>query len=243
MTRPAHHLRLHGFTLVELLVALLVMSILALVSWQGIDGMARSQAQAKERSDQVFALQTALLQWQTDLDNWLEQPPPAAVEGQAANPLAAKTIEFDGRVLRITRQMPASVGSVGLVQDVRVVAWGVRVVDTPQGIKRTWLRWVSDPVRNKSEWQAAWEQAGRWGQNAGDNDRARESVIAAIDEWQIFYFRNDSWSNPQSSDASGTQDTTAPSGVRLVLTLSSGQSIAGSITRDWASGTLGGGKS
>jgi general secretion pathway protein J len=225
-----------GFTLVELLVALFVMSILALISWQGIDSMARSQAASKERSEQVFALQTALLQWQTDLDNWLEQPDSG---GGQPNPQAAKTIDFDGRILRITRSMPASVGSAGMLKDVRVVAWGSRLVDTPQGVKRSWLRWVSGPISNKAEWQTAWEQASRWGQNPSDADRARESVVAAIDEWQVFYFRDDAWTNPQSSNASTSQDT-LPGGVRLVLQLSPGQAISGSITRDWARGTLGG---
>ena len=38
-----------GFTLVELLVAIAVMALLAIVSWRGLDGMARSEQQARAR--------------------------------------------------------------------------------------------------------------------------------------------------------------------------------------------------
>ena len=34
-----------GFTLVELLVALFAMALLAIMSWRGLDGMTRAQAQ------------------------------------------------------------------------------------------------------------------------------------------------------------------------------------------------------
>ena len=72
--------KVHGFTLVEVLVALLVMSIMAVLSWQGIDGMVRANQQHRDRSDDVAAIQTALLQWKTDLDHLIDatQTPPGA---------------------------------------------------------------------------------------------------------------------------------------------------------------------
>ena len=39
-----------GFTLVELLVAIAVMALLAIASWRGLDGMARSQQLTRERT-------------------------------------------------------------------------------------------------------------------------------------------------------------------------------------------------
>ena len=39
--------RQRGFTLVELLVALMVMALLAVLSWRGLDGMTRAQTQTQ----------------------------------------------------------------------------------------------------------------------------------------------------------------------------------------------------
>ena len=80
-----------GFTLIELLVAIAVMALLALMSWRGLDGMARAQAHNRERGDAVLDLQTTLAQWGADLD--------AVVQ------LAQTSrIDWDGRVLRLTRR-------------------------------------------------------------------------------------------------------------------------------------------
>ena len=57
-----------GFTLVELMVAIVVMALLALLSWRGLDGMTRVQSQTQTHTDSVLALQAGLAQWQTDLD-------------------------------------------------------------------------------------------------------------------------------------------------------------------------------
>ena len=212
-----------GFTLVELLVALFIMALLAGLSWRGIDGMARAQATSRARADQVATLSTALAQWQTDLDHLQE------IAGQP-------TLDYDGRVLRMTRIYDKA--------DLRVVGWAKRVVDG----QLRWLRWQSDALRTRPELQTAWAQAQRWGQNPGEAERQNETSIAAIDDWQIFYFRNDTWTNPQSSSGSGA-DAAAPAsaaplpdGVRLVLGLSAGQPVSGNITRDWVRPIIGGGK-
>ena len=60
--------RAAGFTLVELLVAIAVMALLAIMSWRGLDGMARAQEQTRARSDDLLVMQAALSQWAADLD-------------------------------------------------------------------------------------------------------------------------------------------------------------------------------
>lgn len=206
-----------GFTLIELLVAIFVMSILAVLSWQGIDGMVRSQAASRERTDYIATMQTALAQWQTDLDQIVETRQVSAVD-------------FDGRVLRITRRY--SDGAT------RVVGWARRNVD---GQVR-WLRWQSSALQTRADLQAAWLQVQRWGQNPGDAERAAEVTVAHIDEWQIFYFRNNAWTNPLSADGASNAAAvvTVPDGIRLVLRLSPGQPLAGELTRDWARPIVGG---
>jgi general secretion pathway protein J len=49
MNAPRRPAAERGFTLVEVLVALVVMAVLASMAWQGIDGIARSRTIADER--------------------------------------------------------------------------------------------------------------------------------------------------------------------------------------------------
>ncbi len=210
-----------GFTLVELLVAIAVMALMAILSWRGLDGMSRAQTQTLARSDEVLVLQAGLAQWKADLD--------AMAEGPQIN-----SLDWDGRVLRITRR-----GSAGPSDGMRVAAWARR-----NDAGGNWLRWQSPPLTSLGDWQTYWAQAQNWAQNAGDEDKKREVAIIALEEWQIFYFRGGTWSNPLSSDGPANETQSGlPDGVRAVLTLPPGQAIAGRLTLDWARPTVGGGKS
>ena len=207
--------RARGFTLIELLVALAVMALLAILSWRGLDGMARAEAQTRQRADDLLVLQASLAQWRTDLD--------ALASGNAPSAL-----DWDGRVLRLTRR-GASLGD-GL----RVVAW-TRRADGAGGL---WQRWQSPALRSHEAWQQAWSAAQAWGQG---EDRARQVSLLPLADWQIFYFRGDAWSHPLSSD--GSTSSALPEGVRLVLSLPPGQAVHGQLTLDWVSPIVGGGKS
>jgi len=219
----AHGLR--GFTLIELLVAIGLMALMAALSWRGIDGMVRAQTQMRQHADDVLALQAALAQWGADLDALAAQPHTAS-------------LDWDGRALRILRRSRTNPG-----EGLRVVAWARRDV---AGAGQ-WLRWQSRPVTTRGELQLAWQQAAAWAQNPGVQERQREVRIAPLDQWQVFYYRNDAWSNPLSSAGSASAVATpsvdpVPEGIRLVLTLSAGQAISGVVTRDWLRPTVGGGK-
>ena len=215
-----------GFTLVELLVALVVMALLALLSWRGLDGMTRVQGQTQSHTDGVLALQAGLAQWQTDLDALALQANVPGVSG----------LNYDGSALRLTRRY-AEEGGTG--DSIRVVAWSQRAVEN----KTTWLRWQSEPLKTRAELQSAWQQALTWSKEGNEADRKREVAVAAIEKWQMLYYVNDAWVNALSSgavDATGT--ATVPDGIRLVLTLAQGQALVGNITRDWGRPTLGGGR-
>ena len=205
-----------GFTLIELLVAVGLMALMAGLSWRGLDGMIRAQSQMRQHADEVLTLQAGLDQWGADLNGLSLQP-------------NLTSLDWDGRALRILRRS-ASTASEGL----RVVAWTRRVIDG-QG---QWLRWQSPALITRGEVQSAWQQAALWAQTPGADETRREVRIAALDQWQIYYFRGDAWSNPQSSAG----NTLIPDAVRLVLTLAPGQAISGSVTRDWLRPTVGAGK-
>jgi len=220
-----------GFTLIELLVAISLMALMAVLSWRGLDGMTRAQAQLRQHSDEVLALQAGLAQWAADLDALAPQP-------------NTPTLDWDGRALRIVRRGTATPG-----EGLSVVAWSRRSIDgTGQ-----WLRWQSPPLTTRGELQLAWQKAAQWAQNPGDEDRKREVRIVSLDRWQVFYYRGDAWSNPLSSEGAATAARAAtdplvpvvpvvPDGIRLVLSLTPGQAITGTLTRDWLRPTLGGGK-
>ena len=93
-----------GFTLIEVLVALVIMATMAVMSWRGIDALLKSRDIAQTHLDQTVRLQTVLAQWEQDLR--------ALQDSHVAAPLS-----FDGGSLRITRSQPLGM---------QVVAWTVR---------------------------------------------------------------------------------------------------------------------
>jgi general secretion pathway protein J len=225
--------RRKGFTLIELLVALFALALLAALSWRGLDGMVRTRQQTEARADEMLALQTGLAQWAADLDAIVQFP-------------ATTALDWNGRVLRLTRQASGP-GADGAL----VVAWTRR-----QG---RWLRWQSPPVATRGDLETAWVLADQWSQNASEAMRRQEVDVVPLEEWQVFYYRSDAWTNPLSSGATLTPATgtgalaaagtgqvatnVLPDGVRLVLQLPGGRAISGRLVRDWIRPTLGGGKS
>ena len=181
--------RIRGFTLVEMLVSLFVLALLAALSWRGLDGMVKARQQTEAHADEVLALQTGLAQWTADLDAIATFPP-------------TQGLNWNGRVLRLTRQ-----SSLSASDGVRVVGWTLR--------EGQWRRWQSQPVYTRGELDAAWNEADLWAQNPSDAMRQREVAITPLADWQIFYFRDNAWTNPQSTDAgsattvTGTTTTTS----------------------------------
>lgn len=210
--------RYSGFTLVELLVALAAMALLSIMSWRGIDGMLRAQESTREQGEQAAVLQTVLAQWNADL--------------AALMPLEKmQALDWDGQVLRMTRKSSAPV-DLGAI----VVAWSRRSV---QG-QMQWLRWQSPPVRTAMEWNEAWNQASLWGRNPSTAQMASETVLLPLDQWRVYYYRGNAWTNPQSSEQSNSGSASAatslpalPDGVRIELSLPQGRSMNGRLTVDW----------
>jgi len=234
-----------GFTLVELLVALVVMVIMTGLSWQGMDVMLKSRELTRTRVDEISALQTAVRQWNADLDAMH----PVAINGGAAivlNPFnnspvptfnatlnpnpsvnsAAPTasaqvmsVDWDGRVLKILRRSstPTSSGSDG---GLNVVGWTVR--------ENMWVRWQSPDLIRTTDLLNAWEQVTLWAQNPGSDSAQFETSLMRSNGWHIYYFRENAWSNALSSAG------TSPNGFNAQP--SSLQGVGG--TNAYLAGTL-----
>ena len=123
---PRARRRAGGFTLVEVLVALLVMALLAGLSWQALDGVLRSRDDSRQVIDRTVRLSTVITQWEQDL---------AALH----ETLAVPALSFDGQTLRLTRRAEGGV---------MLVAWSVR--------GGQWQRWTTPPVVRTGELQDAW---------------------------------------------------------------------------------------
>ncbi len=209
-------IKVGGFTLIELMVAIAAMALLALMSWRGLDGMTRAQSLNKDRGNAVLTLQTTLSQWGADLD-------------AIVAPSQIQPISWNGRVLRLTRR-----SANGARPALQVVAWTVRT-EAGSGVTggTRWRRWQSPDVDTRAGWQQAWDQASAWAQDgAGSTIGGGEVALMPVDACELFYFNGTGWINAVA-DGGSPGSFVIPEGVRLVLTLPPGPGLAGVLTRDW----------
>ena len=214
-----------GFTLVEVLVAVAILSMLTLMAWRAIDALSRTEQITRERSADLAALQAGLNQWATDLDHLTD-----------TNLLPA--FDHNGRTTRLIRRSvhDSALQSPGL----QVVAWTVR--------EGRWWRWVAPPQLTSANLQTAWDAAAQWGQRSSDADLPLQVAVVPASGWQVYVYRDGTWTNPLSSasttkDAEGKATSSTPDGVRVILTTQAPLPILGDLTRDWVNPTRGGGKS
>jgi len=154
-----------GFTLIEVMVALVVMAVMAGLAWRGIDGVVRARDAGREAVERTVRLGMVLTQWEQDL---------GAVHDTGAVPALA----FDGRALRLTR---------GADDGVRVVAWVLREGD--------WVRWTGPAVTRVGDLQEQWLRS----QQLVGSEPGHVRLLQGVDNWSLFCFRGNGWSNCQST--------------------------------------------
>ena len=204
MNRP------RGFTLVEVLVALVVMAVLAGLAWQAVDGMVRSRESVQANIDRSVTLNTALAQWETDLQDLVADAP--------TNPL-----HFDGVRMRLLRRSP---------QGIQLVVWSLR-----QG---QWQRWAAAPTTQEVALVQSWSVAPQLtGREPGYVTLAQGLTAWQLYFYRGNAWTNaQSSGDLVASGVAASQGNAAlpprerlPMGVRLVMTMD-GPSGRGTLTRD-----------
>ncbi|MFO1217753.1 MAG: prepilin-type N-terminal cleavage/methylation domain-containing protein [Burkholderiaceae bacterium] len=196
-----------GFTLVEVLVALLIMAILAAMGWQGIDGMVRARDASQGAAERILRLTTLIAQWERDL-------------GALYDSTTAPAIAFDGATLRLVRR--AETGA-------QVVAWSLR--------EGTWRRWNSPVVATTTELQQAWLASQQLIGTEPTQVKLLDGVsewqvyFYRVNAWSNAQSTADVAPATPAAAASGAARSVSPGGVRLVLTIDQQR-----LTRDVALG-------
>jgi general secretion pathway protein J len=209
---PSRHTA--GFTLVEVLVALMIMAVMAGMAWQGVAGIVRARDASQGRLELTLRLNTVLAQWEQDLGAVQETP-------------STPALLFDGSTMRLTRRAAAGM---------QVVTWALRSGNGSGAL----TRWAGPVVTSSGPLQESWLRTLQFLGNETGQLRALEGVA----QWQLYFFRGNAWSNAQSSadvvaptpGASAVPRQSLPSGVRMVLSFDAGSGLNGSLTRDVALG-------
>ena len=162
--------RARGFTLVEVLVALVVMAVMAGMAWQGVDGIVRTRNATQARLDLTLRLNTVVAQWDQDL---------AAIQDSAVIP---QSLSCDGATVRLTRRTPTGL---------QVVAWSLRA----DGDRAMWVRWAGPSVTTQRELQESWLRS----QQLQDDDPDTLRALTGLRTWQVYFYQGNAWANCQST--------------------------------------------
>jgi general secretion pathway protein J len=182
-----------GFTLVEVLVALLIMAVLSTMAWQGVDGIVRARDISQAQTERTLRLNTVIAQWDLDLQSLHDNT-------------AVPALSFDGSTLRLVRTAP---------QGVQLVAWSL------QG--DVWRRWAGPLVTRVAELQDSWLRSQQLLGNEPGQLQLLEGVSEVQvyffrgNGWSNAQSSGDV--APAAPSASAPQRDLLPSGVRLLLVM------------------------
>lgn len=193
-----------GFTLVEVLVALVVMATMAAMAWRGIDALVRSREVAQAHLAQTARLQTVMAQWEVDLRALQDSH-------SAVQPLA-----FDGGNLVLTRQAGAGL---------QVVVWSLR--------EGSLWRWESPAVRTVQDLEDQRQRGLQQLAQRNPALRAFDGVAGwqFYCYWNTAWSNCQSTGTTSSSAGPVRATTTTPDGLRISMQFADGSGLSGTLTR------------
>ena len=208
-------LKRRGFTLIEVLVAMMIMAILAMMAWQGVDGIVNTRAASQARLEQLLRLNTVLAQFEQDLQ-----------ASQDSGALPQTLPSFDGISMRLTRRVP---------EGLQLVVWSLR--------GGTWLRWAGPAVTSTRALQDNWLTSQQFIGNETGQLRTLTGITewqaycyrgSAWSNCQSS--AGTTTTQPGVVPAGGTSVVDPLKGVRVVLSFGEGSGFNGSMTREIALG-------
>jgi general secretion pathway protein J len=198
-----------GFTLVEVMVALLIMAILAALAFRGIDALVRSKDAALASTDRTLRLNTGMSQFDYDISQAIDSK------------VLPQALMWDGATLRFARRTPAGV---------QLVVWTLQ--------DHRWQRWASGSFIHMSELTDAWMRTQQWDSiSAGAvtvlkdvdtfqfvicNPANPNGTVATGCSWNNAGSTQGTVVAPPGGPASGVV-VAQPTGVRITLKLADGE--------------------
>jgi general secretion pathway protein J len=160
--------RLGGLTLVEMLVTTLVLSLMALMGWRGLDALIRSDQSLGATVEQTSRARLAVSQLDLDLQNL------TSVGSRSGIEIGPDRIRF----------VRSSLGGV------QVVVWGL-----DRGV---WWRWASPPVQTPKETEQWWQASSTATAVVNESAPSRTGqtaipLLTGIRVWRIQAFRSNAW--------------------------------------------------
>lgn len=195
-----------GFTLIEVLVALVILSVMAATAFKGMDSISRAREVAEGKLKRTLRLQSVMTQWDADMASVIDIPTlnTGSIQGQRA-------FLFNGNYLRFARQAPGGV---------QVVVWSLR--------DGRWERWAGPPVTTVGELDAQWTTA----QQLKGTEPGTLTMLKGALQWQMYFYIGVSGGSLTPTNPQSTGNNQLPVAVRSVLTLGPGSGFEGVAMRD-----------
>jgi general secretion pathway protein J len=114
--KPAHykgnlsvHAAQRGFTLIEVMVAIMLMALVSVIAWRGLDSVTRADQHLQASTEQTEALLRALNQMQRDLSlrASVELTAPEAPKAEGLAAVTVRSSDSKGFRLEVIRSAPA----------------------------------------------------------------------------------------------------------------------------------------
>jgi general secretion pathway protein J len=199
MATFASHRRAAGFTLIEVLVALVILAILSAMAFRGIDAVMRAKDTALASSDRTLKLNTGMSQFEYDVSQIVNTQ------------VLPQAVMFDGATLRVARRTS---------QGVQLVLWTLQ--------DRRWQRWASGSFIHTSELTDAWMRSQQWAAISGDAITVLDNVDAFqvyLCNPANITTTGCSWNNVQSTQGAATaaSGVAQANAIRISLKLPEGE--------------------